>query len=255
MWEVRSQLNPEAGTVSEPTVGERLEKMNHAGFPGDRAALERQGLRVEDIIAPLERPLSESGSLAILSGNIAPRGALCKRSGVAPSMMEFEGTVRTFDGQDKALEAVLAGAIQPGDAIVVRYEGPRASGMPEMFYLTAAIASDPVLNEGIALLTDGRFSGATRGPCIGHISPEAAADGAIAALEDGDRVRLDLNEGSIDIVALNDGTRQAEKISAEIERRLRAREPWKPEKRSGLFAFYSRFAGPADRGAVMETGD
>ncbi len=255
MDRVRSYLDLDAMTVTGATLGENLEVFLQADAVDRHAKkLEQTGLKPEDVIGSVNDPLAERGSLAVLSGNLAPRGAVCKRSGVVEGMMVFEGRARVFNGQDDALDAVFAGEIAPGDVVVVRYEGPRATGMPEMFYLTAAIASEPSLNEGIALVTDGRFSGATRGPCIGHVSPEAAAGGPLAALEDGDLVRIDMDSGTLDLAG-NDGRHYSHtEADAVITERLARIGEWKPPARVGLMGLYTATAGPADEGARMDLG-
>ncbi|RJQ42836.1 MAG: dihydroxy-acid dehydratase [Gaiellales bacterium] len=247
MLEVRDRLNLDVTTVTGRMLGEELELFEAESLASRERGLGAHGLGVRDVVASVDQPLAERGSLGVLAGNLAPRGAVVKRSAVAPGMRRFEGTARIFDGQAPALEAVIAGGISPGEVIVVRYEGPRASGMPEMFYLTAAIASDEKLVESIALVTDGRFSGATRGPCVGHVSPEAAAGGPLAALRDGDRIVIDLDVGSIDLVVPEGDA------GDEIERRLAVTDPWVAPERSGLLGLYTRLAGSADTGARMET--
>lgn len=252
MWEVRDRLRLEVMTVTGKTLGEELEQSHSSGsFSAKPVLKEKHGLNAEDVIRPIGDPLAEKGSLAVLSGNLAPMGAVCKRSAVVPGMMEFEGRARVFDGQPSALEAALSGKIRPGDAVIVRYEGPRASGMPEMFYLTAALAVDKELNESVALITDGRFSGATRGPCIGHVSPEAAAGGPIAAIEDGDFVHIDLTQGRLDVIAFDAESMMPEDTAGLLEKRLSRLEPWTPSARTGLLELYTRLAGPAHEGAVM----
>jgi len=253
LQEIRNWLNLDVLTVTGGSLGENLDRLEAEGFfdPVPRR-LEKHGLSSRDIIRPAAEPLSDRGSLVLLSGNLAPRGAVCKRSAVVPQMMSFTGRARVFNGQEKALAAVLAGDIRPGDAIVVRYEGPRGTGMPEMFYLTAALAADSELNESVALITDGRFSGATRGPCIGHVSPEAALGGPIALIEDGDLISLDLEKGSLEITGIADcGMNADEIIQALNDRRLQL-EPWQPPRRTGLLDLYTRFAGPADEGAGLQ---
>lgn len=253
MWEVRDQLHLEAATVTGNSLGDNLEELRASGFfEREPEALRKFRLSMRDVIRAVNEPLEQRGSLAILSGNLAPRGAVCKRSAVAREMMAFEGRAKVFDGQQGALEAVLAGEIRPGDVVVVRYEGPRATGMPEMFYLTAALASDEELNASVALVTDGRFSGATRGPCVGHVCPEAAAGGPLAALRDGDVLRIDLDQGAIDLVTTVDGmTGTPEEMEPVIEKRLAETAPRAPMAGKGLLGLYSRLAGPADEGALM----
>ena len=249
MWEIKDLLHLDTATVTGLSLGDNLNELERTGyFPEQALRLEKFGLGVRDIIRAQEEPLTPHGSLTVLSGNIAPRGAVCKRSGVAEGMMQFEGAVRVFDGQESALEAALAGRIKPGEVIVIRYEGPRATGMPEMFYLTAALASDKELNESVALVTDGR---ATRGPCIGHVCPEAAAGGPIGVLDEGDTVRIDLVQGTIDLVSAGGKSGSAEEMKAIIDERLASASTWKSPERKGLLALYSRLAGPADEGASM----
>lgn len=246
MLAIRERLHLDVMTVTGQTLGENLDRYG-VGRWGDREeGLVKYGIGIEDVVRPIESPQEPRGSLGVLSGNIAPRGAVVKRSAVAPEMHCFEGTVRIFDGQQQALDAVIGGRVESGEVIVVRYEGPRASGMPEMFYLTAAIASDEQLVGSVALVTDGRFSGATRGPCIGHVSPEAAAGGPIAVLREGDRVRIDLEKGAIDLVI------PGEDAAAELRQRLEQLPPWKGPERKGLLGLYAKLAGTADTGARIE---
>lgn len=253
MRAVGSHLNLDVLTVTGRTLGENLK---HGADPGPDEQhirkLRQQGLEPDDVIRQMDQPLETRGSMAVLRGNLAPKWAVCKRSGVVEGMRVFEGTARVFDGQQAALDAVFAGAIQPGDVVVVRYEGPRATGMPEMFYLTAAIASEKRLNEGIALLTDGRFSGATRGPCVGHVAPEAALGGPLAALIDGDRIRIDLEQGTLELVGSNGESYSQAEAEALIGKRLDAARPWRPPSRGGLLGLYTASAGSADEGARME---
>lgn len=252
MLEIRDYLHPDALTVTGRTVGDNLERLQSEGFFKERAHyLEEHHLGVRDLIKAVTEPMEPRGSLAVLEGNLAPRGAVCKRAAVAPEMLSFRGTARVFAGQDRALEAVLAGDIKPGDVVVVRYEGPRASGMPEMFYLTAALASEAELEKSVALVTDGRFSGATRGPCIGHVGPEAAAGGPIAAVRDGDLIEINLDAGTIDLVGVAGEEDSGAGMDAVISRRLSELKPWRPPERPGLLGLYLRHAGPAAEGARM----
>lgn len=252
MITVRDYLRLDALTISGESLGQTLDSLIEKKVTeGRQDALAAYELAPEDIIFPLDKPLDRRGSMAILLGNLAPEGAVCKRSGVIPDMMTFEGKARVFDGQQQALDAIFSGKVQPGDVVVVRYEGPKASGMPEMFYLTAALASVDRLNEGTAIITDGRFSGATRGPCIGHISPEAAAGGPLAALLDGDLIRIDLNEGVVELAGTALGRLEAKAAEAELDRRIREMEPWRAPERRGLLALYTERVGSATNGARM----
>lgn len=250
MMEIRDYLNLDALTVTEKTVGENLDALAASDFFDRRARyLKKHGLSAVDVVKTASLPMEKRGSLSVLSGNLAPGGAVAKRSAVAAEMMKFKGRARVFDGQDAALAAALTGGIVPGDAVVVRYEGPRASGMPEMFYLTAALSSSDELNKSVALITDGRFSGATRGPCIGHVGPEAAMGGPIAAVRDGDLIEIDLDSGMINLVEVDGKHSGSGEIETIIRKRLKDREKWQSPEPGGLLGLYLRLAGPADSGA------
>ena len=141
--------------------------------------------------------------MAILKGNLAPEGAVVKHSAVPKEMFKAVLKARPYDCEEDAIAAVLSHEIKPGDAVIIRYEGPKGTGMPEMFYTTEAISSDEELGKAIALITDGRFSGASKGPAIGHVSPEAAAGGPIALLEEGALIKIDIPERILEIVVIN----------------------------------------------------
>jgi dihydroxy-acid dehydratase len=183
--------------------------------------------------------------VAVLFGNLAPRGAVVKTGGVDPEMMQHEGPARVFNSQEEALRAILEGQIRPGDVVVIRYEGPKGGpGMQEMLAPTSALMGMG-LGKSVALITDGRFSGATRGACVGHISPEAAAGGPIAALRDGDIVSVDLVNNRLD-VRLPEG---------ELEERLRRLPAWTPTVTSPWLRRYAQFVTSADTGAVLRLPD
>ena len=192
------------------------------------------------VIRPVSEPYAPTGGLAALFGNLAPRGAVVKRSAVKDSMMRFEGSARVFDGEEAAIAAIYGGHIKPGDVVVIRYEGPAgAPGMREMLSPTSAIAGMG-LDEQVALLTDGRFSGATRGAAIGHISPEAAAGGPIALVREGDRILIDIPAHRLELLL----------SEAELATRQQAFVP--PERPvSGYLARYRRQVASADRGAAF----
>lgn len=192
------------------------------------------------VVRPASDPFSPTGGIQVLRGSIAPDGAVVKRSAVAPAMMVHEGPARVFGGEEAAVQAILGGAIQPGDVVVIRFEGPKGGpGMPEMLTPTSAL-SGMGLDESVALLTDGRFSGATRGAAVGHISPEAQEGGPIGLLRDGDRIRLDIHAGTID----------HDLDETELARRrgeFRAREL----NVKGYLARYARLTTSASQGAVF----
>ncbi|NPA23688.1 MAG: dihydroxy-acid dehydratase [Crenarchaeota archaeon] len=200
---------------------------------------EAQDPKRRDVVRPVEDPILRSGALVILRGNLAPEGAVVKTSGT--KVRRFRGPVKVFDSEEQAVEAVLKGEIQPGTVLVIRYEGPRGGpGMREMLQITAAIVGQG-LGESVALVTDGRFSGATRGLMVGHVCPEAYVGGPIALLKDGDIVEIDVDKKSI-IVDIDE---------AELERRRRS---WSPPARQlrGVLKKYAEKAAPASRGAYME---
>ena len=193
-----------------------------------------------NVIRTVDNPFSQTGGLAILFGNIAPKGSVVKTAGVTPDMMAFEGPANIFESQEEALAGVLNGKVKNGDVVVIRYEGPRGGpGMQEMLSPTSAIAGAGLR---VALITDGRFSGGTRGLCIGHISPEAAAAGPIAILRQGDRIRIDAAKGRLDVIL----------PKADIARRLKRLKPFKPKVERGWLGRYVLHVTSADTGAVFD---
>jgi dihydroxy-acid dehydratase len=198
-------------------------------------------LRDPEVIRPIDRPYSETGGLAILFGNLAPEGAVVKTAAVSPAMWKFEGPAVIFESQEEACAGVLDGRVKSGDVVVIRYEGPRGGpGMQEMLSPTANVMGMG-LGESVALITDGRFSGGTRGACIGHVSPEAAEGGPIALLRDGDRIALDLQKRTLEV-------RLSEE---ELQRRREAWTPPPPKITTGWLARYARFVTSGSKGAVL----
>ncbi len=209
---------------------------------GQRVAENLARARVLDdtVIRPVDRPYRKEGGIAILHGNLAPEGAVVKQSGVAPEMLVNEGTARVFESEEEATEAILGGRIKPGEIIVVRYEGPKAGpGMREMLTPTSSIAGMG-LDKEVALLTDGRFSGGTRGAAIGHISPEAADGGPIAFIQEGDRIRIDIPQKTLTLLV----------EEAELAQRKAAWRPPEPKIKHGYAARYSRMVSSGSTGAV-----
>ena len=195
MEEIRSMLHLDVLTVTGKTLGENLDALKASGYYEKcDGYLRKTGLKRTDVIRSFDDPIGTNGAIAILRGNIAPDGAVVKHTAVPKEMHKALLRARPFNSEEAAIDAILTHKIQPGDAVIIRYEGPRGSGMPEMFYTTEAISSDPALAASIALLTDGRFSGASRGPAIGHISPEAAEGGPIALVEEGDLIEIDIEK-------------------------------------------------------------
>ena len=201
------------------------------------------GLKINDhnVIRPLENPHSRTGGLAVLFGNLAPDGAVIKTGGVAPAMRRHTGPARIYNSQEQAMSGILGGEVQPGEVVVIRYEGPRGGpGMQEMLSPTSAIMGMG-LGERVALITDWRFSGGTRGACIGHISPEAAARGPIAALLDGDLIEIDIDQRMLNV-----------RLSDEIIReRLEEIPPFEPQIESSWLRRYARMVTSASTGAVL----
>lgn len=196
----------------------------------------------EDVIRSVNNPYHKEGGIAIMRGNLAPAGAVVKQTAVTRNMMKFEGRAKVFNSEEEGMKAILAGKIKAGDVVVIRYEGPKGGpGMREMLSPTATIAGMG-LSESVALITDGRFSGGTRGPCIGHISPEAMEGGVIAIVKDGDKISIDIPKRKVDVILSDD----------EIKKRLSKWKPPKPKITKGYLARYTRMVTSAGTGAVMK---
>ncbi len=194
-----------------------------------------------DVIRSLKNAYHKEGGIAILKGNIAPHSAVVKQTAVSRNMMKFEGSAKVFDSEEEGMKAILKGDIKPGDVVVIRYEGPKGGpGMREMLSPTSAIAGMG-LSESVALITDGRFSGGTRGPCIGHISPEAMEGGPIAVIKDGDRISIDIAKRKIDVLI-------SEK---EIQDRLSKWKKPAPKITRGYLSRYTKLVSSAGSGAIM----
>jgi len=196
----------------------------------------------EDVIRPFDRAYHTEGGIAVLFGNLAPDGAVVKQSAVNKPMMKFTGTARIFNREEEAMKAIMNNKIKAGDVIVIRYEGPAGGpGMREMLAPTAAIVGLG-LADSVALITDGRFSGGTKGPCIGHVSPEASAKGPIAILKDGDIINIDIPNRKL----------SCNLSKQEITRRFKAWKPVAPKITTGYLARYSRMVRSADKGAIVQ---
>ena len=196
----------------------------------------------EDVLRPMKRPYHKEGGIAVLKGNIAPLGAVVKQSGVSAKMMRFKGRARVFDSEEKAMRAILGKKIKKGEVLVIRYEGPKGGpGMREMLAPTATLMGMG-MGEDVALITDGRFSGGTRGPCIGHISPEAAVGGPIALIKDGDIIELNIPKRSLELKVPKN----------ELEARRRRLKPHKPKIEHGWLSRYAKAVTSANTGAVLK---
>ncbi|MCD8073761.1 MAG: dihydroxy-acid dehydratase [Lachnospiraceae bacterium] len=223
----KNLLNLDCMTVTGKTVGENIK---------DCANLN------PEVIRPVENPYSTTGGLAVLKGNLAPEGSVVKRSAVAPEMMVHEGPARVFDCEEDAIETILGGGIHPGDVVVIRYEGPKGGpGMREMLNPTSAIAGMG-LGSTVALITDGRFSGASRGASIGHVCPEAAVGGPIALVEEGDIIKVNIPECTLTL-----------DVDEEVLAKRRAAwQPREPKVKTGYLERYAALVTSASRGAVLE---
>ncbi|HWI55539.1 MAG TPA: dihydroxy-acid dehydratase, partial [Desulfobacteria bacterium] len=222
----RGILNLNCLTVTGKTLGENIE-----------------GRRIlnPEVIRPLENPYDDKGGLAILKGNIAPEGSVVKAAAVAPEMLNHKGPAKVFESEEETVQALIDGKIQKGDVIVIRYEGPKGGpGMREMLTPTAMVAGLG-LDKDVALITDGRFSGATRGASIGHVSPEAAIRGPIAAVRDGDIIEIDIPNCRLNVLLSNE----------EIEVRMSEWQPKEPRVKRGYLARYAKLVTSASTGAVL----
>ena len=220
-------LNLDCLTVTGKTVGENIANCIN---------------RDPEVIRPIDNPYSETGGIAVLKGNLAPDTAVVKRSAVAPEMLKHEGPARVFDCEEDAIAAIKGGKIVAGDVVVIRYEGPKGGpGMREMLNPTSAIAGMG-LGSSVALITDGRFSGASRGASIGHVSPEAAVGGPIGLVEEGDIISIDINHNALNVL-----------VSDEVmEERRKKWQPRTPQVTTGYLARYASMVTSGNRGAVLE---
>lgn len=220
-------LNLDCMTVTGKTVGENIKDCRNLN---------------PEVIRPVENPYSQTGGIAILKGNLAPDSAVVKRSAVAPEMLKHEGPARVFDCEEDAIAAIKGGKIVAGDVVVIRYEGPKGGpGMREMLNPTSAIAGMG-LGSTVALITDGRFSGASRGASIGHASPEAAVGGPIALVEEGDRISIDIDNHALNVLVSDE----------ELEARRAKWQPREPKVTSGYLARYASLVTSADKGAILQ---
>ena len=246
--ELRDMLHLDVMTVTGKTLGENLEDLEKENFfQRNLGYLHNYGLEREQVIFPVEKA-REKGSVAILRGNLAPDGAVIKYSACTEDMRERKGPARVFNCEEDAYQAVVDKKVAPGDMLIIRYEGPRGSGMPEMLMTTEAIVCDEELNGEVALITDGRFSGATRGAAIGHVSPEAAAGGPMAFVEDGDILAYSVKNRSLDIVGIRGEEKSPEEIEEILQERRKAGILPRPE-RKGLLKRYTSHALSAMEGA------
>ena len=253
MEEIRDHLHLDVLTVTGKTLGENLDELKTNGFYEKcDAYLKKTGLKRTDIIRSFDDPIGKDGAIAILRGNIAPGGAVVKHSAVPKAMHKAQLRARPFNCEEDAIRAILTHQINPGDAVIIRYEGPRGSGMPEMFYTTEAISSDPELSASIALLTDGRFSGASRGPAIGHISPEAAEGGPIALIEEGDLIEIDIERRVLRVYGIHGVEMDEAAIEEVFAERRKTLPPFKNRYSHGVLKRFTATAQSPMKGGYME---
>ena len=253
MEEIKSMLHLDVMTVTGKTLGENLEELKHNGFYETcHSYLEKWNLKPADVIRSFDTPIGTDGTVAVLRGNLAPEGSVVKHSAVPREMFQAVLKAKPFDCEEDAIAAVLSGSIHPGDAVFIRYEGPKGSGMPEMFYTTEAISSDPELGKSIALITDGRFSGASKGPAIGHVSPEAAQGGPIALVEEGDLIHIDIPARILEIIGIKGQELSAKEVEQILEERRKKLQPREPKYKKGVLKIYSEHAVSPMRGGYME---
>ncbi|WP_110955523.1 dihydroxy-acid dehydratase [Anaerosinus massiliensis] len=251
-WILKDYLDLDVMTVTGKTLGENLSDLQRDGFfERVEGYLRNYQLKREDIIHPI-RETSTYGTVAILKGNLAPEGAVIKYSAVPEKMKQHIGPAKVFNSEEACNQAVVEKKIEPGMVMFIRYEGPRGSGMPEMFMTTEAIMADPNINASTVLITDGRFSGATRGPCVGHVSPEAAVGGPIAFVEDGDLIELDLENRRLEIIGIAGEKCTAEKVAEVLAMRKARWVKPKGEKRHGILKRYTEHAASGMRGGYLE---
>ena len=259
MEELKSVLHLDVMTVTGKTLGENLEELKQNGFY-DRCqkwldqANAKYGLSLtrQDIIRPYDQAIGTDGSIAVLKGNLAPEGAVIKHTACPEEMFSAVLNARPFDSEEECIDAVLHHRVNPGDAVFIRYEGPKGSGMPEMFYTSEAISSDKELGKSIALITDGRFSGASTGPVIGHCSPEAQAGGPIALVEEGDLIQLDVKERILAIVGVKGERKTPQEVDAILAQRKKSWKPTPSKYPRGVLRLFSDLAVSPMKGAYLD---
>ena len=259
MEEIKEHLHLDVMTVTGKTLGENLEELKQNGFyeKCDKWLQEfnkRYNVQVtkEDVIRPYDKAIGTDGSIAVLRGNLAPEGAVIKHTACPKEMFKSVLRARPFDSEEECLDAVLKHKVQKGDAVFIRYEGPKGSGMPEMFYTSEAISSDKELGKSIALITDGRFSGASTGPVIGHCSPEAVDGGPIALVEEGDLIEIDVMERKLNIIGIAGERKSMEEIDKVLEERRKNWTPREPKYKKGVLRMFSQHATSPMKGAYLE---
>lgn len=259
MEEIKEHLHLDVMTVTGKTLRQNLEELKNNGFYErcdkwlqDFNKRYHVQLTKEDIIRPYGKAIGTDGSIAILRGNLAPEGAVIKHTACPKEMFRAVLKAKPFDSEEECLDAVLKHQVQKGDAVFIRYEGPKGSGMPEMFYTSEAISSDKELGKSIALITDGRFSGASTGPVIGHCSPEAIDGGPIALVEEGDLIEIDVVERKLNIIGIHGEKMSPEEIDRILKERKSNWKPRAPKYQKGVLRLFSQHAASPMKGAYLE---
>jgi dihydroxy-acid dehydratase len=240
-------------TVTGKTVGQNLDEIEQSPFYLAERLGYLKNVKVDrqEIIRPRSDPFGTDGGVAILYGNLAPGGAMVKAFSVPPEMHVHTGRARVFDFEEEAVHALVGRKVSAGDVLVIRYEGPRANGMPEMYYAAAILSADPVLNTTTAIVTDGRYSGAMSGPCIGHVAPEALEGGAIGLVEEGDLIEINIPERRLAVVGTGGEQKPPEVIDETLAGRRKIWKPPKPRHDTGILSLYERVARGAAEGASI----
>ena len=258
MEEIKDMLHLDVMTVTGKTLGENLEELKKNGFYDhcdellrEKGKLLGREIKRTEIIHAFDDAKGTDGSIAILKGNLAPEGCVIKHTACPKEMFEATLLARPFNSEEECIDAVLKRKVKPGDAIFIRYEGPKGSGMPEMFYTGEAICSDPKLASSVALITDGRFSGASRGPVIGHVSPEAAAGGPIALVEEDDLIYINVKERRLEIVGVKGEKRTPEEMEEILKARKAKWQPKPPKYTKGTLKLFSEHAVSPIKGGYM----
>jgi dihydroxy-acid dehydratase len=253
MNEIKDLLHLDAITVTGKTLGENLAEWSDSqNMVSQNMYLSNYHIQPQEVIHKRKEPISKDGGIAVLKGNIAPLGALVKHSAVVAAMHHHIGPAKVFENEDTAIKALSSGEIVKGDVIVIRYQGPKACGMPEMFRISDAIACDPELACNTAVITDGRYSGCTKGPAIGYVSPEAFDGGPIALLQSGDQVEIDIPNRKLDLIQGLDRNGELTAGAELIAERKRQWSPLESIMTQGVRSIYRRLVGSSLHGARIE---
>jgi dihydroxy-acid dehydratase len=253
MLELRDLLHLDCITVTGKTLGENLEEIERSEFFMRERLGYLRNVKIprEEIIRPRDDPFATDGGIAILRGNIAPDGAMVKTFSVPDEMRVHVGPAKVFEDEPGAIAALVERKITPGDVMVIRYEGPHANGMPEMYFAAAILSSDPVLNSSTAIVTDGRYSGAMQGPCVGHVTPEALDGGPIALVEENDLIELNVPERRLAIVGIEGQPRPQDEVTEILAQRRERWSPRPPRHSRGILSLYERISSDASHGVSL----